>query len=276
MDTKAVVLWNSYLSNGDFFGKVKQIFSILGFLCIENFSSKGEEILDKFVAILTKFSTVPFRIARFCSVIASISLLKSLSTNIEEVESRLQSIKKKRKSGNTAVEYKIKEDIRDSLQEKICILLKQILFEKSSDVCPSIREETFAAFTSYLEKRGGTLIQDIQSEEGSALSDIVLEAISDEDKAAKLKGIELTEIYCTQKFGSTKVTQPETFFDNVLNLSLSNAISNDTQISLSMVKIIKLLVNYYTPTTEGKNLKIIKEFIFHPNPQISKEFIQIY
>lgn len=56
---------------------------------------------------------------------------------------------------------------------------------------------------------------------------------------------------------------------------MSNIVSTDATTGFSLLKVLKLLTKYYKPATEGDHFKTLKKFIFHTNPLIAKEFIDI-
>jgi len=51
VETKALLLWNSYLSNNEYYSRYRQIFSIVGFMSLENYDGKGKGIIETMIEI---------------------------------------------------------------------------------------------------------------------------------------------------------------------------------------------------------------------------------
>lgn len=217
IETTALHLWNSYLSNGDYYGRYRQIFSILGFLCIENMDGEGNSILESTIEIIVKLAESPYRIVRFCSIIAFASIFRSLTVSIEEIKGKIEALKSKKKSANNAVEAKLAKSQFDALEELISLGVQYALIPKSKDVCPIVREEVYSNLIHYLERRDIDSILKFK-EEGTneSIIQIVIRSINDEDKSAKSKGIELVEKFLLKCFNHTPVTKPNDLYEDLL------------------------------------------------------------
>lgn len=215
VETNALHLWNSYLSNGDYFSRYRQVFSILGFLCVETLEDEGNLLLERVIEILVKLAESPYRIVRFCSIIAFASIFRSLTISIEEAHGKIESLKSKKKSANKAVDAKLLKAQVEALNELISLSVTFMLIPKSKDICPIVREEVYSNLIHYLERRDLDTISDIKDEDHTII-DIVLQSINDEDKSAKAKGIELVEKFLLKSFNHTPVTQSEKLYEDLL------------------------------------------------------------
>lgn len=270
INTNALMLWNSYLSNNDYFSKFRQIFSIIGFLCVEEFSTYGKGVEEALIEIFVKLIESPYRIVRFSSIIAFTSFFRSLSTSIDETEAKIDTFKGK-KSAAKRNEKKYVESVVEELNEFIVISFEFVLLTKAKDICPIVREEVYASITHYLDKREFKSLENLEAE----LANAVLRAINDEDKTAKTKGIELAEMYLQKHFKRSKVSKKDDFYEDVLRLSLTNIASSDAATCFALTKVLKLLGEHYKPLLDSENFQLLKKFIFHTNPLVAKEFIEI-
>jgi len=143
------------------------------------------------------------------------------------------------------------------------------------DVCPIIREEVYSTLQYCIEKRDLQTVDNLQNEHNVRLLDVVLQVFNDGDKSAKTKGIEFAEKYLIKSFKYTKITEVDEFYEEVFKLSLGSVVTADSNTCFALIKVIQIITKYYAPATKGDHLSILKQFIFHTNPLISKEFLEI-
>ena len=107
------------------------------------------------------------------------------------------------------------------------------------------------------------------------LKKLVIKAIADTDKMAKLKGIEYAEKFIAILINYQKIEKKDDFFDEVFKNWLTNIVSGDLGVWFALLKILKMISKYYSPICDDDNIKLLKLFMFHTNANVSREFIEI-
>lgn len=187
-------------------------------------------MVDVLIETMNKLLQAPFRLIRFSTMVAYTSLFRSLVTSLDETEQKLSVVKSKKKSNNKRMDERLLQDTLKEIENFLNLSFEFIIFNESRDVCPAIREEVYSCLTYYIEKQGLKNLDEIKAENDTEITDVVLHAINDKDKEAKLKGIELVTRYLEKNFSHVEVNNKEAFYENIFKIVLINLINGDGEI----------------------------------------------
>jgi hypothetical protein len=269
-ESNTMLLWNSYVAGTDYCIRYKQIFSIFGFICIERSADDCIKLIESLIEVQQSLLNSPYRVVRFVSLLSFVSLFRSMVTSLHELEDKIHSLKKKKLKGEQLLSISVSEAKISDLKELIGISFEFIIFPKSIDISPVVREEIYSIVSHYIESH-----KDLQIATDYTLEALVLKSLGDTDRQAKLKAIELTEKFISKKFNYKEQSETDDFYDDVFKILMSNIVNSDTSSQVALVKVLKTFTKYYKPLTKGDYFKLIKKFIFHTNPVVSRNIVDI-
>ena len=162
------------------------------------------------------------------------------------------------------------------VEEYLQLIGELIILPKSKDICPIIREEIYSVFTDFLS--GNQSIDSIttldRKSEQNMVYDLLYQAILDDDKSARSKGIQTVKQFLSVPFlkdskSKTDKDGPD-FYKTMLNIVVANLMTNSDTID-----ILAIFANYEPGWLKGTVLSSLKKLIFHPDPKVCKTVIEI-
>lgn len=154
----------------------------------------------------------------------------------------------------------------------IRLIGEYIVIPKSKDICPIVREEVYSLLTDFFTKQ--KYVERIstyenENDETEEIQRLILYAMIDEDKATRVKGIELAETFLRSNTKGKKNEKSE-FYQNILKLALRSLVSNT-----DILPIVKYLSESCIGLFKAEHFSILKKFIFHSNTIVSKTCLEI-
>ena len=187
--------WKAYMSNSDGLMFFKQVFSILVFLCLEDYTNDdGAFIIEKLVKVLIKLSQSSYRNVRFPVILAIRGLFKSLLTVAKDTKRKIDADRARKKPRA----QKLLKDHSLMIQGFIQSIGEHVIIPRSTDICSMFREEIYMILIDYMEKEmlDYPIAEYIDKKERIKNTEsIIVNSMVDQDKSARMKGIILTEKY---------------------------------------------------------------------------------
>lgn len=226
-ESNTVLLWNSYVAGTDYCNRYKQIFSIFGFICIERSADGCIQLIESLIEIQQSLLTSGYRVVRFVALLSFISLFRSIVTSLHELEDKVKLLRNKKGKGSHKLSLDASEAKINDLKELLGISFEFIIFPRSNDISPIVREEIYSIVSHFLEKSDIESYQQLKITSDDTLEALVTASLEDTDRMAKLKGIELTEKYMSKTFNYKEVSEPVVFIDEIFKSLMANLVNSE-------------------------------------------------